>query len=223
MNISPLWNDGGFGVEGGAQDFNLWFPRYEVKQDSVLCAVDVVPADVYLIDRGEGRLMQHFAECLGLPGPIESWSLVPFFTPFYAHNLASEDWRDVLTPAWHLSLRSAHSGTVPSSPASPVPAWGHDPTWWEHRSPWSWEMCRATVISFNGPDPDSSFLDDLGLPLDVSGHIYSEPHAEVSQLRITLPPLSIPNDLDTVFRVVEACYRQAYVVHSSAVDHLFLP
>ena len=77
------------------------------------------------------------------------------------------------------------------------------------------------MIALNGPDPDVAFLRGLHPGADVETVMYPQPRFDVSQLRISLGRLRLPEQDDELLDVVTACFRKAMVVHHSAMYPLF--
>ncbi|HST86141.1 MAG TPA: hypothetical protein VLL08_30665, partial [Kineosporiaceae bacterium] len=144
-----------------AADFFLWLPRYAIEGRSLTCLVDVCRASNSLIGSGTGDLARELAEALGLNGKeIASWSIEPFNTPFYAHDIDADDLLDYMIPAWRLELRiDDWDGPAPEPVVGPISFWGYDETWIRDRAPWDFSAHETIVIALNGPDPDLSFLD----------------------------------------------------------------
>lgn len=207
-----------------AAQFELWHPQYRALSDRLETVVDVVPADIWLIDQGDDELICHFAERLGLPSqPAPEWSISPFATPYYAYDPDSDELPSRISPAWRLTLRTSGSAQPPKRPAvGPVPAWGDDSTWWAHKRPWDWSGHEVVVIALDGPDPNTEFLGDVGPNLSTETVFFPQRKFTVSQLRISLGRLNLNTDLDVVDGVVEACRRKDFSTHKDEADELFM-
>ncbi|MBO4207271.1 hypothetical protein [Micromonospora echinofusca] len=209
--------------------YHLWHPHYEIVGGSqITCTVDVAPTDTDLLDKGDPELVSHFAEQLGLSDTkIIDYKLHAFNTPYYSYDIDSAKLESSISPAWRLLLRlDVRCSTptpipIPEFPG-PIPAWGIDQTWWEHRRPWDWNKHETIVIGLDGPEPELDFLAELGKPLRSETVIYQPPTHPVGQIRISLGVVDLPDQLEDVFEVVYACHRQAYVVHCEDSYGLFM-
>jgi hypothetical protein len=209
-------------LNDAAPQFVLWHPHCRVADNSVICSVDVTPADTYLLDRGDDRLLSHFVDRLGFgQRRIFGWTIQPFSTPYYAADPSSSDLSERLSPAWRLRIEVSSDGhDVPDVGVSPIPAWGADSTWLEQKSPWDWNANDVVVIALNGPRPDTGFLTALDASLSVETIMLPGRNFEVSQLRISLGRLRLPEALERVDQVVVACFEQALVVHVDSAVYL---
>ncbi|MER6917071.1 hypothetical protein ABT354_35980 [Streptomyces sp. NPDC000594] len=199
-----------------AAQYALWHPRYVRDGDWLTCLVDVAPLTDALLSGGDQELFGHFAQELGMgSSPVADWSMDSFNTPFYSYEIDADEFGDWMTPAWRVRLTVENrSGAVPAEPASPVLAWGYDKSWFPHRAPWDWNAHDTVVIALNGPEPDLDFLKGLKQTTDVEVNFYRRPKFNVSQVRIGIGRVLLPDESDTVFDVVTACHRQAMIVHA---------
>jgi hypothetical protein len=211
----------------GAAQFHLFHPSATVTGTTLTCAVDVVPADDLLLDRGDTELVADFAATLGLDTvKVTDWSLVPFNTPYYAIDIDSDVFEQSMSPAWRLRF----AATVPAGTTAPT--WAGDPGphgsdavdrgWWAHRTPWDWSAHETVVISCDGPEPDLAFLSDLALPHTTETMTLHGETRTVGMVRVSLDAIRLPDQFDDVWDVVEACHRQAFLVHHVLAYGLFL-
>jgi hypothetical protein len=200
-----------------AAQYALWHPRYGTDNDRLTCLVDVAPLTDALLGDGDAGLFGHFAEELGMgSSPLVEWSMESFNTPFYSYDIDADEFGDWMTPAWRVRLTVENrSSTMPTEPISPVLAWGYDKSWFPHRTPWNWNAHDTVVIALNGPEPDLDFLQGFDRKTDVEVNFYRRPKFTVSQMRIALGRVTLPDEGNVVLDVVTACYRQAMVVHAN--------
>lgn len=200
-----------------AAQYALWHPQYDTDDDRLTCSVDVAPLTDALLSAGDDDLFGHFAENLGMSSvPIVEWSMESFNTPFYSYDIDADEFNDWMTPAWRVRLVVENwSGPAPAEPISPVHAWGYDKSWFPHRTPWDWNAHDTVVIALNGPQPDLDFLKGLDREVDVEVNFYPRPRFTVSQIRIGIGQVTLPDEGNAVLDVVTACHRQAMVVHAN--------
>lgn len=65
--------------------FGLWHGH--LSDDGMICRFDVLPSDLFVqLGRGTRDLMQHFVATLDIEGQVETWTIQPFCSPYYADD-----------------------------------------------------------------------------------------------------------------------------------------
>jgi hypothetical protein len=210
-----------------AANFHLFHPYASLRGTTLTCTADVAPVADLLLDRGDPGLVVEFATSLGLDiAEVTGWSLTPFNTPYYARDIDSDVLDQSMSPAWRLRF----SATVPAGTTAPT--WAGcpgphgsdaiDQGWWAHRTPWEWSAHETVVISCDGPEPDLAFLSRLALPHTIETlTLHGRTHT-IGMVRVSVGAVELPERFDDVWDVVEACYRQAFLVHHLLAHQLFV-
>lgn len=216
-------------VLDGKADFVVSRAVVTAGRGALVCSFDVRP-DFYVgrMHRGTAELMQRFLQVLGLPvGTVTSWTVTPMCTPFYAYTTQTAEWRERVAEAWRVSveLSGVTDHDVDLSPGRTWYVRGWDSTLAnDTRVPgfWAGEPIDAVVVA----DCHAAAVTDPHAAAEAVAARFPQgrvrvteypcpPFSALSEVRITLPGLRLPDSLDELQHAIEICEELGMTTHES--------
>jgi len=217
--------------------FELWHPTCTATDDGFRCDVDVTAAEFRELNEGTPDLIDAFARGLGLPESSREWSIRPFLSPYYAHDLwpeqvplspaasSSGDWRDRFGVAWRVSMNLTEVPPFRYGGLGPYDVSAIDTTWQDRRVLiGSEDREHEVVVLIDGGEPgDWSFLDEYVNRDQVE--VAEVPGAFLPLHRVTvrLGRVRPQEVMGNLAAILEVCSLKLLSTHHSLTESYHLP